>query len=180
MGALIAGMVAMYFERSRPSKRPTLLGNTYFGRQEYDAAITNFTKATGINPSFSQPYNQLGYAYRFLEKFDDAEKAFKKYTQLIPGDPNPYDSYAELLMKVARFDESIKMYEKALSLDPNFIASHIANQQDPRILYFLALASKAAGDSARAATFATKAANFNGLNFNYGYVRAKARKLSAT
>jgi tetratricopeptide (TPR) repeat protein len=106
-------------------------------------------------------------------------------------------------MKVARFDESIKMYEKALSLDPNFIASHIgignnslamgrpnqarkafariaANQQDPRILYFLALVSKAAGDSARAATFATKAANFNGLNFNYGYVRAKARKLSAT
>jgi len=55
-----------------------------------------------------------------------------------------------------------------------------ANQQDPRILYFLALASKGAGDSGRAATFATKAANFNGLNFTYGYVRAKARKLSAT
>ena len=29
-------------------------------------------------------------------------------------------------MKVARFDESIKMYEKALSIDANFIASHIA------------------------------------------------------
>ena len=71
-------------------------------------------KATSINPSFSQPYNQLGYAYRFLEKFDDAEKAFKKYTELIPGDPNPYDSYAELLMKVGRFDESITMYDKAL------------------------------------------------------------------
>lgn len=75
MGALIAGMVAMYFERSRPSKRPTLLGNTYFGRQEYDAAITNFTKATGINPSFSQPYNQLGYAYRFLDKFRQSQGA---------------------------------------------------------------------------------------------------------
>ena len=65
-------------------------------------------KATAINPSFSTPYNQLGYAYRFLEKFPEAEDAFKKYTQLIPDDPNPYDSYAELLMKMGRFDESIK------------------------------------------------------------------------
>jgi tetratricopeptide (TPR) repeat protein len=341
----------------------TLLGNTYFGRQDYEAAISNYRKATTINPSFSQPYNQLGYAYRFIEKFDEAEKAFKKYTELIPGDPNPYDSYAELLMKVGRFDESIKMYEKALAIDANFIASHIgignnylamgkpeparkafariasvarntgerrtahfwaaasyvhegatdkaldelkagyalaqaeqdagsmsgdltqmgdvlreagrpaealakyeeavavidkasvpdevkeatrrthifeegrvavakndlatakaksaeyarqvapkkrpfelraqhelagmialadkdyataltelqaANQQDPRILYFQALASKGAGNAAGAAKFATKAANFNGLNFNYAFVRSKARKLSST
>jgi tetratricopeptide (TPR) repeat protein len=103
----------------------TLLGNTYFGRQDYDMAIKHFTKATTINPSFSQPYNQLGYAYRFLEKFSDAEVAFKKYVELIPGDPNPYDSYAELLLKMGRFDEAIKTYEKALAIDANFVASYI-------------------------------------------------------
>jgi tetratricopeptide (TPR) repeat protein len=108
----------------------TLLGNTYFGRQDYETAIKHYTSATVINPSFSQPYNQLGYSYRTIEKYDEAEKAFKKYTELIPGDPNPYDSYAELLMKVGRFDESIKMYEKALSIDPNFIASHIGIGND--------------------------------------------------
>ena len=54
-------------------------------------AIKHYEKATTINPSFSQPYNQLGYAYRFIEKFNDAENAFKKYIELIPGDPNPYD-----------------------------------------------------------------------------------------
>src|SRR5262245_27671413 len=108
----------------------TLLGNTYFARQDYETAITHFVQATRINPSFSQPYNQLGYAYRFIEKFDDAEQAFKKYTELIPDDPNPYDSYAELLMKVGRFDESIKMYEKALSIDPNFVASYIGIGND--------------------------------------------------
>ena len=48
------------------------------------AAVKHFVKATAINPSFSQPYNQMGYAYRFLEQFHDAENAFKKYTQLIP------------------------------------------------------------------------------------------------
>ena len=102
----------------------TLLGNLYFGRQEYDAAVKEFVRATAINPSFSQPYNQLGYAYRFLDRLDDAEVAFKKYVQLIPDDPNPHDSYAELLMKRGRFAESIKAYEKALSLDANFVASY--------------------------------------------------------
>ena len=84
-----------------------LLANTYFGRQEYQKSIDHFVKATQINPSFSQPYNQMGYAYRFLEKYGEAETAFKKYVELIPTDPNPYDSYAELLMKMGRFDESI-------------------------------------------------------------------------
>jgi tetratricopeptide (TPR) repeat protein len=108
----------------------TLLGNTYFGRQDYKTAITYLERATKINPSFSQPYNQLGYAYRFLERYDDAEKTFQKYIQLIPDDPNPYDSYAELLMKMGRFDDSIKNYQKALSIDPNFIASYIGMGHD--------------------------------------------------
>jgi tetratricopeptide (TPR) repeat protein len=107
-----------------------LLGNTYFGRQDYEKAVEHFVKATTINPSFSQPYNQLGYAYRFLDKLSDAETAFKKYIELIPNDPNPHDSYAELLMKMGRFDESIKAYEKALSLDPNFVASYVGIGND--------------------------------------------------
>ena len=101
------------------------MGAYHFGRQDYAAAVAEYKKATAINPQFSQPYNQMGYAYRFMGKNAEAEQAFKKYIELIPGDPNPYDSYAELLMKLGRFDESIKSYEKALSVDPNFVASYI-------------------------------------------------------
>jgi tetratricopeptide (TPR) repeat protein len=242
----------------------TLLANTYFGRQEYQQAVEHFVKATQIDASFSQPYNQLGYAYRFLEKYGEAEAAFKRYVELIPGDPNPYDSYGELLMKMGRFDESIAMYKKALAIDPNVVASYIgigndqlfkgqpaearqtfakiaavarntgekrtarfwtaaayvhegatdkavaeieanmlrqqqeleglialeekryadaiqafkkSNRQDPRILYFTALALKGAGDANGAAAMASKAANFNQLSFNLGYVRAKAMTL---
>jgi tetratricopeptide (TPR) repeat protein len=108
----------------------TLLGVLYFGRQDYQNAIAEFEKATSINPKFSPPYNQLGYAYRFLDRFSDAEAAFKKYTDLIPDDPNPHDSYAELLMKTGRFDESIKEYEKALAIDPNFVSSYVGIGND--------------------------------------------------
>jgi tetratricopeptide (TPR) repeat protein len=102
-----------------------LLGNNYFGQQEYEHAIEEYKKAIKINPSFSQPYNQLGYAYRFLKDYANAEKAFMKYIELIPNDPNPYDSYAELFMKMGKYDASIESYQKALSVNPNFVASHI-------------------------------------------------------
>ena len=90
-------LVAAYPDDERAHN---LLGAYHFGRQDYAAAVAEYKKATAINPAFSQPYNQMGYAYRFLGKYPEAEQAFKKYIELIPGDPNPYDSYAELLMKI--------------------------------------------------------------------------------
>ena len=55
-----------------------------------------------------------------------------------------------------------------------------ANQQDPRILYLTAMALREAGDSQGALAVAGKAAKFNGLNFNYAFVRSKAGKVSGT
>jgi tetratricopeptide (TPR) repeat protein len=109
----------------RDERALNLLGGYHFGRQEYEQAIAAYEKAIAVNPGFSQPYNQMGYAYRFLGRNDEAEKAFQKYIELIPDDPNPYDSYAELLMKLGRFDESIRSYEKALSVNKHFVASYI-------------------------------------------------------
>lgn len=115
-------LVAAY---PRDERAQNLLGGYHFGRQEYEQAVAAYQAALAINPAFSQPYNQMGYAYRFLGRYDEAEKAFKKYVELIPDDPNPYDSYAELLMKMGRFDDSIRSYEKALAVDKNFVASYL-------------------------------------------------------
>jgi tetratricopeptide (TPR) repeat protein len=102
-----------------------MVGQYHFGRQEWDEAARHYEMATSIDPEFSQPYNQLGYAHRFMGHYGQAEKAFKKYIELIPDEPNPYDSYAELLMKLGRFEASIENYHRALKRDPNFIASYV-------------------------------------------------------
>ena len=115
-------LVDMYADDERAHN---LLGNHYFGQQEWALAIDQYEEATKIAPDFSQPYNQLGYCYRFLESYAEAEKAFKRYIEIIPDDPNPYDSYAELLLKMGKYDESIESYKAALALDPNFVPSHI-------------------------------------------------------
>jgi tetratricopeptide (TPR) repeat protein len=109
----------------RDERAHFLLGNNYFGQQDYPKALGAYQESVEIAPAFAPAYNLLGYAYRQVGRYDDAEKAFKKYIELIPNDPNPYDSYAELLMKMGRFDESIAMYRKALKTDPHFSPSYI-------------------------------------------------------
>jgi len=53
-----------------------------------------------------------------------------------------------------------------------------ANQQDPRVLYDYAAALAGAGDPSKARVAARKAAEFNALSLNFGYVRSKARALA--
>jgi Flp pilus assembly protein TadD len=55
-----------------------------------------------------------------------------------------------------------------------------ANQQDPRVLYMLAVALDRSGDTRTAKETATQAANWNALSNTYGYVRGKARAMTTT
>lgn len=106
------------------------LGGYYFGQQEFGQAVEHYKMATEIAPDYSPAYNILGYSYRQQGDYANAEQAFKKYIELIPNDPNPYDSYAELLLKMGKFEDSIAQYHKALSVDPNFAASHFGISAD--------------------------------------------------
>ena len=107
------------------------IGNIAFGRQDFDTALRELSRAVELDPKFTLPYNQLGYTYRAQGKLAEAEKTFQKYAELLPDDPNPHDSYAELLMRMGRFDESIGRYRKALQVDPFFPSAYvgIANNQ---------------------------------------------------
>jgi tetratricopeptide (TPR) repeat protein len=54
-----------------------------------------------------------------------------------------------------------------------------ANLLDPRVQYHLARAYQGQGDAKAAREAARQAADHNGLNFNYAYVRSKAKELLA-
>jgi tetratricopeptide (TPR) repeat protein len=54
-----------------------------------------------------------------------------------------------------------------------------ANQQDPRVLYLLAVALQGKGDAARAREVCARAADFNGIAPNYAYVRSRAKQMLA-
>ena len=113
-------LVTMY---PKDQRAHMLLGNFYYGQQDYQNAVEQYNKAAEIDSNYSLAYNMLGYGNRQLMNYDAAEKAFQKYIELIPNDPNPYDSYAELLLKEGKYDQSIENYKKALSYNPHFVSS---------------------------------------------------------
>ena len=100
-------------------------GNTLYWQKEWTAAIEQYLIAVKIDPSFSQPYNGLGYCYRFIGDLITAENCFLKYLHLLPDDPNPYDSYADLLSEMGRHDEAITIYRKAVEIRPDFVSAHL-------------------------------------------------------
>ena len=76
----------------------------------------------------------------------------------------------------ARAGRPISLEEKDFD---GAIASREANQQDPQVLYYTALAYKGKGDSAKAKEWAAKAANANVLPLaSYAFVRQKAKKMA--
>ncbi|MBU0982407.1 MAG: tetratricopeptide repeat protein [candidate division Zixibacteria bacterium] len=101
------------------------LGNFRFGQQRYDDAIAIYQDVIQKNPDFTQPYNMLGYCYRYMSDYTEAEKYFQEYAKLIPKDPNPYDSYADLLTEMGQYTESIELYRKALANNSRFMPSHL-------------------------------------------------------
>lgn len=52
-----------------------------------------------------------------------------------------------------------------------------ANQQDPQVVYLLAVALQGKGDARAAKDAAVQAADWNALSNTYGYVRGKARAM---
>ncbi len=113
-------LIAMF---PKDERAHMLLGNFYFGQQDYQNAVEQYNKAAAIDSNYSLAYNMLGYGNRQLMNYDEAEKAFQKYIELIPNDPNPYDSFAELLMKEGKYDQAIENYKKALNYNPHFVSS---------------------------------------------------------
>jgi tetratricopeptide (TPR) repeat protein len=73
---------------------------------------------------------------------------------------------------------AIALKEKSYDAATEHLAQ--ANQQDPQVVYYTALAYQGKGDSAKARELAAKAANANVLPLiTYSFVRRKAQKMSA-
>lgn len=60
------------------------IGNYYFKRGNYKAAVSRFREATLWNPGFAEAYLRLGDSEEKLKDHDAANKAYTKYLELSP------------------------------------------------------------------------------------------------
>ena len=103
------------------------------------------------------------------DDLDVAKREATKYGELIAsGVPFETRRHRELLGTIAMasdgFTQALKHLEQA-------------NQRNPRILFLLAQAHALNDDEAVARATCGRAANFNGLSFDYAFVRSTAREV---
>ena len=100
-----------------------MLGNFYFGQQNYDAAEKEFRMAIGIDPNFAAVYNILAYLLSNQNRYPESIEVLKKYAELRPNDNNPRDSMGEIYLYMGDHENSLKEYGNSLAIDSTFLPS---------------------------------------------------------
>ncbi len=160
-----------------------LIGDILLDAGRADDAATRYTQALELVDRSSLPDDvkqdtRLGDHYNrarvALAKGDlaTAKSEAKTYADGATSRQNPFRiRQAHGLAGTIALKE--KQYDQALA--------HLgqANQQDPQVIYWTALAWRGKGDAAKARVYAGRAANANILPLpTYAFVREKAKKLS--
>lgn len=62
------------------------IGNFYFKRKNYKAAISRFQEAADTDPHYAPAYLGLGKAYQKLGQNQKALESYRKYLDMLPSD----------------------------------------------------------------------------------------------
>jgi len=62
------------------------VGQYYFKREKYDAAIDRYKEAVRLLPDYALAYRLMGEAYEKKHFLPEAQAAYKKFLQAAPND----------------------------------------------------------------------------------------------
>lgn len=103
-------------------------GNAYVAKQQYDLAISDFTRAVEINPNYAAAFIARGVSYaRLTGPGKPSEEAIADYTQAIRVDPTyalAYSNRAGQYNMKEKYDLAVADATKAIELDPQYPAPY--------------------------------------------------------
>ncbi len=99
-----------------------LTGLSYFENKDYQKALDEYNKATGINPSFAEAYYHKGRAYSGLNDFDNAIKEYTKAIELNPAHEKAYINRGYIYSEIFKqYDKAIADFKKGIELNSNSV-----------------------------------------------------------
>lgn len=93
-------------------------GKSHYLKDEYDAAIDDFTKAIGSDPKFVAAYYSRGLVFLDKGEYDKALADFDKVIELSPELASGYVRRGMTQAKKFAYDKSIADFTKAIEIDP--------------------------------------------------------------
>jgi tetratricopeptide (TPR) repeat protein len=127
-----------------PAIDPTL--NSNFGIALIEAGdmaegIESLERAAALDPEWSLPLYNLGFAYRRQRRYPEAESAYREAARRNDVDPKAHTGLGFLYLHEGRYDQALEAAETALRREPNYIEA----------LYVKARALQALGQAGPAA-----------------------------
>ena len=116
-------------------------GTSYYNKDQYGQAISDYTKAIEINPRYAVAYSNRGRAYDKKGQYDQAIKDFTKAIEVNPRFAGAYYNRGLAYKHKNQYDQAIIDYTKAIKVNPRFARAY----SNRGVVYFLKLGDKNRG-----------------------------------
>src|ERR1051326_3880178 len=100
-------------------------GDRYFARQDYKAAIIQYSNALKLDPRYEPARYQLGQCYLKLAMWQQAFMELSRATELNPDDLKAQTTLGNLLLAGREFGRAQDIAKTVLGKDPNNVDGHI-------------------------------------------------------
>lgn len=100
----------------------TFLGWTYSFQERFDDAIAECKKAIAVDPSFGNPYNDIGSYLIHLGQLDAAIPWLERAVQAPRYEPRhfPHCNLGRVYQAKGLLQRAIEEFEKALAIEPQY------------------------------------------------------------
>lgn len=95
-------------------------GNDAFDREEYDTALSYYTKSIKLEPNSFEIYNNRGNTYACKGEYGEAIADFDRALKLNPNFAMPYYNRGFIYAHQNKYDQAIADFDRALKLNVNF------------------------------------------------------------
>jgi tetratricopeptide (TPR) repeat protein len=106
------------------AKRINNAGVVAYHNGHYEKALELFEKCIGIDPEFTEGYNNLGLAYTELNEETKATDAFKKAIELNPDLAVTYNNLGYVFYRLGSLEEAVDMYKEAIGRSKDNSSAH--------------------------------------------------------
>ena len=87
-------------------------------------AEKGFRKATELNPTYADAYNNIGVTLQEQGKLDEAISAYQRALEIQPANADAYNNMGNALKEQGKLDEAIAAYHRALEIKPLYAEAY--------------------------------------------------------